>query len=156
MLWNREHSNVSGTPLALTEWLMGAVTLCIAVSVLGFTVWWGAPDRELGVVSQIGRLIVALFGHGLVWLGLVIMAVGTGGFFEGQLGSWSGIPLVWSFWIALELITRELVWASAHARRSFGDQVGALGAAVTIGTGLVAKGALAFCLIAMLAAFLET
>ena len=135
---------------------MGAVTLSFALTVLGFTCWWAAPDRELGLAAQLGRLTVALFGHGLVWLGLVIMAVDTGGFFEAQLGHWSGIPLVWTFWISLELITRELVWATAHARRSFGEQVGAVGMAVTAGTWLVAKGSLAFCLIAMLAAFLET
>lgn len=147
---------MSGAPLAFTEWIMGAAVLSVAVTMVAFTLWWGAPDREMGPFAQLARLSVALTGHGLVLLGLVILTIGTENLLDTPLGRWSGSPMVIALWFVLEVVTRELVWAAAHAHRRFGGAVGAVAASVAAGCWLVAKTCLALCGIVLLAAFIES
>ncbi len=102
-------------PVAL---LLGSVILGVALSVLAFTYWWGGPRQRLGLGVIVMRLALSVGSIVGVLAGLVLLTHGTEAFLGLPLGRWSGSPMVFDAWIALELLLRELVWTAGHARRA--------------------------------------
>ena len=93
-------------------WVLGLSLIFVASSVVGFTFWWAQALDEPGLLTLIGRTMLAFFGILLITAGGASCAIGTESALGYPFGASSGGTVLFAYLLGLRLATLEL--AASH------------------------------------------
>lgn len=140
---------------AIVAWILGAMVLGVAWTVVAFAWWWGSRSERFGGLGVFARSLLGTFGAGGTLAGLVLVGTGTEMWLGDPLGRWGGASMVFALWAALELLFRDGALVAALAERAQGRVAGRVYASWAVLVWVAAKGGLVLLGFVAIWAFLD-